>query len=197
MKARLGGIATALEAVERCRVLRDAVGDDVAIHVDMNWSWDVNKTIAIGRALEDADLFWIEDPIPAHDVEGMRDIAAALETPICTGETYHEPAQFRRLLDRRAADVVMIDLEVGGITQFMKVAHLVESYGIPVASHTCTEVATHVIAASGGLTVEYLPWAAPLFHQVPPVEDGRLVLSERPGLGLELDLEAVARFEVR
>lgn len=196
MKFRLGGVRTKEEAVARTRVLREAVGDEVELHVDMNWSWTVDKTVRIGRELAPFNLFWIEDPIPANDYDGLRRISEALETPICAGETYHEALQFRSLLDRHAVDIVMIDLEVGGITQWLKMASLVQSYGFPVASHMCTEVSAHVVAAVNGLTVEYIPWAVPLFKEVPPVEDGKLVLSERPGLGLELDQAAVKKFEI-
>jgi L-alanine-DL-glutamate epimerase-like enolase superfamily enzyme len=191
MKYRLGGVKTREESIARTRALREAVGPDVDLHVDMNWSWTVDQTIAIGRALDDWGLVWIEDPIPAHEYEGLRRISDALSTPICAGETYHEASQFRELLDRRGADIVMIDLEAGGITQWLKLGAIVQSYGAPIASHMCTEVSAHVIAAIGGMTVEYIPWAEPLFKEVPPLKDGRIVLSERPGLGIELDMAAV------
>jgi L-alanine-DL-glutamate epimerase-like enolase superfamily enzyme len=195
MKYRMGGVKTLAEAVERTRVLRETVGPAVELLVDMNWSWSVNETIERGRAMQAYGLYWIEDPIPADDVEGLREIARALETPIAAGETYDDATQFRTALDRRALDKVIVDLEVGGITPFMKIAHVVESYGKGVASHTCTEVGAHLVAAlSNGLTVEYVPWAQPLFHEVPPVKDGHLVLSDKPGLGLELDEAALQRF---
>ena len=198
MKYRMGGVESRDEAVERTRVLREAVGGDIDLIVDINWSWTVNKVIEIGRALAPFNLFWIEDPIPADDYEGLGQISEALDTPICAGETYHEALQFRNLLDRRGADCVMIDLEVGGVTQWLKIAHLVEAYAVQVASHTCTEVSSHLIAAaSNGLTVEYLPWAEPLFKEVPSMRDGKLVLSERPGLGLELDPVARRKFELQ
>jgi L-alanine-DL-glutamate epimerase-like enolase superfamily enzyme len=195
MKYRMGGVKTLAEAVERTRVLRETVGPDVELLVDMNWSWTVNETIERGRAMQAYGLYWIEDPIPADDVEGLREIARALDTPIAAGETYDDATQFRTALDRRALDKVIVDLEVGGITPFMKIAHVVESYGKGVASHTCTEVGAHLVAAlSNGLTVEYVPWAQPLFHEVPPVKDGNLVLGDKPGLGLELDEGALQRF---
>jgi L-alanine-DL-glutamate epimerase-like enolase superfamily enzyme len=195
MKYRMGGVKTLAEAVERTRVLRETVGPDVELLVDMNWGWTVNETIERGRAMQPYGLYWIEDPIPADDVEGLREITLALETPIAAGETWDSPAQFRHALDRRAIDKAIIDLEVGGITPFMKIAHIIESYGLGVASHTCTEVGTHLVAAlANGLTVEYVPWAQPLFHEVPPVKDGKLVLSDKPGLGLELDEGALQRF---
>jgi len=195
MKYRLGGVKTREESIARTQALRDAVGPEVDLLVDMNWSWTVDKTISVGRDLERFGLVWIEDPIPAHEYDGLAQISAALETPICAGETYHEAAQFRALLDRRGVDIAMIDLECGGITQWLKLASIVESYGVPIASHMCTEVSSHVIAAIKGKTVEYIPWAEPLFKEVPPVVDGMIVLSERPGLGVELDLAAVKKFE--
>ncbi|HEX5368413.1 MAG TPA: mandelate racemase/muconate lactonizing enzyme family protein [Dehalococcoidia bacterium] len=195
MKYRMGGVKTMAEAVERTRVLRETVGDNVELMVDMNWSWTVNQTIDWGRAMGPYGLFWIEDPIPADDVEGLREIAAALETPIAAGETYHEASQFRAAIEARALDKVIMDLEVGGITPYIKLSHLVESYGLKVASHTGTEIGTHLVAAlSNGLTVEYVPWAQELFLEVPPVKDGSLVLSETPGLGLELDEAALQHF---
>jgi L-alanine-DL-glutamate epimerase-like enolase superfamily enzyme len=156
----------------------------------------VDQTISFGRDLEQFGLVWIEDPIPSDDYDGLAEIAAALQTPICAGEVYHEAAQFRALLDRRGADIAMIDLECGGITQWLKMAAVVESYSRPVASHMCTEVSAHLIAAIGGKTVEYIPWMEPLFEGVPPVQDGMLLLSERPGLGVELDMAAVKKFQV-
>jgi L-alanine-DL-glutamate epimerase-like enolase superfamily enzyme len=73
-------------------------------------------------------------------------------------------------------------------------AHLVETYRLPVTNHVTTEVSAPVIAAVNGLTVSYLPWAEPLFKEGLPVHDGRLVLFERPGLGLELDPTALKKF---
>jgi L-alanine-DL-glutamate epimerase-like enolase superfamily enzyme len=72
----------------------------------------------------------------------------------------------------------------------------VQSYGTPIASHMCTEVSAHVVAAIDGLTCEYIPWAIPLFKEVPPVEDGHIVLSERPGLGVEFDEAAIKKYSL-
>jgi L-alanine-DL-glutamate epimerase-like enolase superfamily enzyme len=196
MKYRLGGVKTLSESVARTKALREAVGPDVQLMVDMNWSWTVDKTIRIGRELEEYDLTWIEDPIPADQYDGLARISTALQTPICAGETYHEASQFHAALQRRAIDIAMIDLECGGITEWLKLANLVKSYKVPVASHTCTEVAMHVVAASGSMVVEYIPWMVPLFKEVPRVVDGYIELPERPGLGVELDMQAVEHYGV-
>jgi len=197
MKYRMGGVPTLTKAVERTRILRDTVGPDIDLIVDINESWTVDRVISVGRELEQYGLFWIEDPVRHDDYKGLRRCTEALQTPICAGEAFHETSQFRSLLDNRGADIVMIDLDVGGITPWLKTAHLVESYGLKVASHLATEVSSHLVAAvPNGLTVEYNPWAEPIFKGVPQMKDGTLVLSERPGLGLELDRDALQRFKL-
>jgi L-alanine-DL-glutamate epimerase-like enolase superfamily enzyme len=196
MKYRLGGVQDVAQAVERTRVLREAVGDDIELMTDINWSWSVNQAIEIGRALQPYRLFWIEDPISAHDYDGLARVNREVQTRIAAGEVYHEAPQFTRLLENRCVDALIVDLEAGGITQWLKIAALAEAYRVPVASHTCTEVGAQLVAGiRNGLTVEYLPWAEPLFREVPQVKDGRLVLSQRAGLGLELDEAALKRFE--
>jgi L-alanine-DL-glutamate epimerase-like enolase superfamily enzyme len=195
MKIHVASVSNA-EVVARTHALREAVGNDVELYVDMNWSRTVDSAIALGRELAPFNLSWIEDPIPANDYDGLRQISEALDTPICAGETFHQALEFRSLLDRRGVDVVMIDLEVGGITQWLKMAHLVEAYRVPVTNHVTTEVSAHVISAVTGLTAACTPWAEPLFKEGLRVQDGRLVLFERPGLGLELDLTALKKFAV-
>ena len=196
MKYRLGGVQDVAQAVERTRVLREAVGDDIELMTDINWSWSLNQALEIGRALQPYRLFWIEDPISAHDYDGLARVNREVQTRIAAGEVYHEAPQFTRLLENRCVDALIVDLEAGGITQWLKIAALAEAYRVPVASHTCTEVGAQLVAGiRNGLTVEYLPWAEPLFQEVPQVKDGRLGLSQRPGLGLELDEAALKRFE--
>ena len=194
MKFRLGGVKTREECLDRAEALREAVGPDVDLMVDMNWSWTVDKTIRICSDFEEYGLVWIEDPIPADQYDGLAEISAALQTPICSGETYHEAGQFHAALQRRAFDIAMIDLECGGITEWIKLANVVNSYNVPVASHMCTEVSMHVVAATRGMIVEYIPWMVPLFKEVPPVVDGYIELPEKPGLGVELDMAAVSHF---
>jgi L-alanine-DL-glutamate epimerase-like enolase superfamily enzyme len=160
----------------------------------MNWSRTIKEAIALGHELAPYRLSWIEDPIPANDYDGLRRITEALETPICAGETYSQAGEFRSLFDRHGVDVVVIDFEVGGITQWLQIAQMAETYRIPVTSHVHTEVSAHAMAAVNGLVTTYLPWAQPLFKEPMTVRQGALVLSERPGLGLELDPAALTRF---
>jgi L-alanine-DL-glutamate epimerase-like enolase superfamily enzyme len=195
MKFRLGGIDTADAAVQRTRALREAVGDDVHLLADVNGTWSAPQTIAIEKELGQYGLYWLEDPVSEDDVQGLRGLTETLETPVCAGELLYTVPQFRRFLESRAMDILMIDQAIGGFTPWLEVAQLAATYDVPVASHLATELLAHAVAASpNGLTVEYNPWAEPLFTEVPKVENGQLVLSDKPGLGLELDQDALDRF---
>jgi mandelate racemase len=92
----------------------------------------------------------------------------------------------------------MVDLmRAGGITGWMKAAHLAEAFNLPIVTHLATEVLAHALAAvPNGLTVEYMPWTLPMFKEPPRLEQGEIVLSDRPGLGLEFDEEALKRFSI-
>ena len=180
------------------RVMRDAVGDEIDLMVDINQGWNVNQAITMGREMASYNLFWLEDPTHHQDYEGLARIADALDTPIAAGEYHYGIAPFRHMLERRSVDIVMVDLlRVGGLTQWMKVAHMAEAFNLPVVSHLAPEVLVHAVAAApNGLTVEYMPWSFPLFIEVPRLEDGRLVLPPAPGLSLEFDEAALEAFAV-
>lgn len=104
MKMRLGKPDPA-EDLERVRVVRDAIGPDVTLMVDVNQGWDVKTVIRMGRELEAYDLYWIEEPLPHHDVAGLAEVRQAVAMPICTGETNYTKLDFRHLLEARAADL--------------------------------------------------------------------------------------------
>ena len=132
------------------------------------------------------------------DYPGLARVADALTTPIAAGEYVYGIAPFRHLLEARAIDVVMIDLvRVGGITQWLKVAGMAEAFNLPVVSHLVPEIHVHLIAAiPNGLTVEYMPWTLGLFEETPALEQGQLVVPNKPGLGLAFDQAAIKRYQV-
>jgi L-alanine-DL-glutamate epimerase-like enolase superfamily enzyme len=105
---------------------------------------------------------------------------------------------FRQMLEHRSVDIVMIDLlRVGGITQFRKVAGMAEAFNLPVVSHLIPEIQVHNIAAiPNGLTVEYMPWTLRLYEETPVIEDGEMVVPDKPGLGLKFSEEAIKQYQV-
>lgn len=175
------------------RELRDAVGPDVDIMVDNYQGWDLKDSLRTVRLLAQLDPYWLEDPMPLDDYEGMRALRAACDVRVCAGEQYRDLASFRRLLEHRSVDIAMVDLDLG-ITGFVKVAHLAEAFGLPVVSHLATEImAPCVGAVPNGLTVEYVPYAEPFLRKPMQLADGQLVLSQQPGIGIEFDDAAVRR----
>lgn len=199
MKFRMGAEDTHAKEIARMQVLRETVGDDIDLMVDINQGWDVNTAIAVGREMANYNLFWLEDPVNHQDYDGLSKLADALDTPIAAGEYHYGIAPFRYMLEYRSIDIVMIDLlRAGGITQWMKVAHMAEAYNLPVVSHLAPEFLSHAVAAiPNGLTVELMPWAYPLFKEEPKVEDGMMIMSQAPGFGIEFDEDALNRFEMQ
>lgn len=198
MKLRLGGEDSPVKEVERLRVLRQAVGDDVELMVDVNQGWSVNQAIAVGRQLEEHDLYWLEDPVSHQDIEGQTRIADALDVPVAAGEYHYGIEPFRYMLERRSIDIVMIDLmRAGGLTRWMKIAHMAEVFNVPVVSHLVPEFLCHAMAAiPHGIYTEYMPWSMPLYKEKPKIEDGELVLPQTPGLGLEFDEDAIRLYRI-
>ena len=192
MKFRMGGHRSADQEIERLRIMREAVGLEVDLMVDINQGWDVNRTINVGRRMAEYQLYWLEDPIHFQDYRGLARIAETLDTPIATGEYHYGVEPFRHMLEAGSVDIVMVDLlRVGGITQWMKVAHMAEVFNLPVVTHLAPEILGHALAAApNGLYVEHMPWAFDLFEEVPEINDqGQLVMPDAPGLGLRFDEE--------
>ena len=98
------------------------------------------------------------------------------------------------MLEQRSIDIVMVDLmRVGGLTQWMKVAHMAEAFNMPVVSHLAPEVLIHGLAAvPNGLSLEHMPWSFPLFQAVPEPAGGMIAVPQAPGLGLAFDDERLA-----
>jgi len=195
MKMRLGK-TRAGEDLERARALRAALGPDVKLLADVNQGWDEATAIRTGRALEEIGLFWLEEPLPYEDLEGAARVAAALDTPIASGETEYGWVGMKRYLDARAADILMPDLQrMGGVTGYLRAVDLCDAYHTPVSSHLFVEISGHVVAAASHATLlEHMDWWQELFDDRLAVVDGHVVLPDRPGLGVGLDRKALARF---
>jgi L-alanine-DL-glutamate epimerase-like enolase superfamily enzyme len=198
MKMQCGSEPTVAASVERVRVMREAIGPDVDLMCDINQLWSVNRAIEVGRRIEPYHLFWLEDPTAHDDFAGLARIADNLVTPIAAGEYHYGIVPFRHMLEARSIDVVMIDLlRVGGVTQWMKVAGMAEAFNLPVVSHLVPELHVHLMAAiPHGLTVEYMPWTLRLYEQTPRLENGHLIVPDRPGFGLAFDQAALKRYQV-
>jgi len=198
VKLRLGREATPELEVRRVQAVREAVGADVRIMVDINESWSPARARRGGRALQEAGIAWLEDPVHHLDVAGLAELRRQLEVPIAAGEHLYHVDAFRTLLEARAVDVVILDLaRVGGVTPWRTIAALAHAHRVPVCGHVVPEIQVHLLAAvPNGHLVEYVPRSAGILKSMPRVDKGELVAPPAPGLGLELDEAAVRRHRV-
>ncbi|SDJ83795.1 L-talarate/galactarate dehydratase [Nonomuraea jiangxiensis] len=173
--------------LRRLAAVREHLGD-VPLMVDANQQWDRAAALRFGRAVEDFGLVWIEEPLDAYDAEGHARLAAALDTPIATGEMLSSVAEHVRLIEARAADVIQPDApRVGGITSFLRLAALADHAGLQLAPHFAMEIHLHLAAAYPREPwVEHFEWLNPLFDERLETRDGRMHVPDRPGLGFTL-----------
>lgn len=195
MKMRLGGDVE--RDIARVRAVRRAIGPDVTLMADANQGLSESQAIRLGRKLEEFDLAWFEEPLPAWDLEGVARVAAALDTPIASGETEYTRYGFRRMLELRSADVLMPDLQrVGGVSEFVRVAAMAASHDVPVSSHLFPETSLQVLAGlSNASYLEYMPWFSSLYREPIEFVEGAAIVPERPGWGFTFDLDHVAHLE--
>jgi L-alanine-DL-glutamate epimerase-like enolase superfamily enzyme len=191
------GLSPAQE-VDRIRQVREVVGPDVDLMVDINQRWSVHEAIDIGQRVEEYGLGWLEDVTYAYDYQGLARVTAAIKTPVCGGEFLYGIEPFRQMIEHRSVDIVMIDLlRVGGIGPWMKVAGMAEAFNMPVVSHLLPEIHVHLIAAAPNATVvEYMPWTWRLFEDPPMPKDNVLVCPKGPGLGLKFAPDLFQKFGV-
>ncbi len=197
IKVKVG--ANAEQDYDRLHRLRETLGDDVWIAVDANQRYDYSTALAMGQFYEEEiGVAWFEEPISCDDVEGHRRLAERLEVPIAAGETLFGLDEIERYLDRSALGVLQPDVtRLGGLTPTLECIALAKRYRCPVAPHLMPEVAVHLACGLPQVTmVEWMPWQYPLYERAPRIAEGRIAPLPDPGLGLTLNVNAVAKYRV-
>lgn len=202
VKMKIGGVPIN-EDVARVRTVREAVGPDVRIMVDANNAYRHYQAIEFARKAEKYDLFWFEEPVEPDDYIGQREITRSTSIPVAAGENEYTRYGFRDMIDHRAVDILQPDaLILGGITEFMKVAAMAQAHDLDIAPHGKQQVHIHLVAAiPNGLILEYYresvdPMHGRMFLEDLEIRAGRVYAPNRPGLGLELNREALADYRV-
>ncbi len=199
-----------LDAGVRClAAIRDAVGLDLRLMVELHGLWNRPAAERICAAVAPYQPFWVEDPLRGDQVDGFGRLASAVGVPIATGETCVGRRGFLPLLQAGAIDVVTVDVQwTGGITEARKVATLADTYAVPVAPHDCTgpvsfAACVHVVMSQpNGLIQETVraflrTWYADLVTGLPEVVGGRIAIGPEPGLGIRLADGLADRADVR
>lgn len=204
VKIKIGRLSAARDRERVVRVL-DAVGPDVRVAVDANHAWrDAPSAINDLRHLDDLGLWWIEEPVLPDQLTASAKIADALITPIATGEIEAGRWAFQHIVDSGAASILQADVTVvGGISEWWKIAHMAACRDIPLAPHWVPDIHVHVGAASPSvLALEYFHAGVgvlnfdELLAEKLVFEDGDLIVPDRPGHGICLDLDAVKHYQI-
>ena len=213
MKIGLGSIT---KDIDRVAAVRDAIGPDVQLMVDANHCFNVPQAIAIGRELQKLDIFWFEEPISPEDLDGYVEVTAKLDMAIAGGENEFTKFGFRRILERRAMDIVQPDVcAAGGITECKKIAALAQASSIQCVPHAWGT------AIGLSATMHYLaslPFTPPCLVPVPPMleyeqtfnpfrdelssadlthKGGFVTVPNGPGLGIEINRDVLERYKVK
>lgn len=196
-------------AIERVRAVREAVGPDVDILTEVHRRLAPMHAVRVAQAIEPFRPFWFEEPTPAEDLEATAEVRRKINLPVVVGEALYTKAEFRRAFEARAADIINPDVcNVGGLLELKEVGAMAEAYNVAVAPHgnnsTTVGLAASLQAAAvmpNFLIMEYpLAWepTANAIARAPlRVDGGAIRLPEGPGIGLDLDEAALARFAPR
>ena len=183
------------EDIARLSAVRDAVGAAWDIMTDANQGFTLPEAIRRARHLEALDIAWFEEPMPADDIRAHRELARQTSVPIAVGESLYSISQFKDYLEASACSIVQADVaRIGGITPWLKVAHMAEAFNVPVCPHFLMEL--HVglcCAVPNSRWVEYIPQLDAITRTQLAIRDGRAHASEDPGLGIDWDWDAIER----
>jgi L-alanine-DL-glutamate epimerase-like enolase superfamily enzyme len=190
VKIKVGKYALEDDA-KRIRVARDVIGNDRRLMVDANQVFDRKEALQRGREYQEMGCFWLEEPLPPHDVEGFAILAQALDIRIATGENLNTKYAFADLIAKRGADIVQPDnRRAGGVSEWMEIAAIADGYGVEVASH------------GGGMTNLNMLLAMPnaiYMEMGGPVKliDGEVPAPAEPGMSSEVSADEIRKYKVR
>jgi len=194
--------------VERVAAIREAIGPEIDLAIDMHGRYDTHTGCRVARALEPYNLMWLEEPVPPENVDAMKTVKESSSTPICAGENIYLRWGFRELLEKQAVDIIMPDLpKCGGLSEGRKMANMAEVYYIPLAPHnvcgplgtiaschTCASVPNFLVLEWHWLGRAY--WNDLVLADEPIIQDGYITIPETPGLGVELNDEVARQYAV-
>ena len=191
-RARLSDDLATLEAV------RKSVGTDMELMVDFNQGLHLGEALQRCHAIDDAGLAWIEEPIVCDNLDGYRQLASELKTPIQIGENFYGPRDLHTALQHKACDFVMPDfMRIGGVTGWLRAAAIAGAAGIPMSTHLYPEVAAHVMRVTETAHwLEWQDWADPILQKPYAIKDSLLHIPDAPGLGLEWNEDAVKAHQI-
>ncbi|HET6467306.1 MAG TPA: enolase C-terminal domain-like protein, partial [Geminicoccaceae bacterium] len=195
LKLRLGRprLADDLAAVA---AVREALGPEVRLMVDFNQGLSLGDALRRCHELDGLGLDWFEEPIPYDDLAGYVRLTRELATPVQLGENFYGPRSLHAAVQAGAGDLVMPDLmRIGGVSGWLRAAAIAGAAGLQMSSHLYPEFSAHLLRVTDTAHwLEWQDWANPILAEPFRLEQGHLVIPERPGAGIEWDEAAVRRY---
>ena len=188
--------------IARVKLIRETVGPNVDLALDVNSGWSLNAALRMCDRLEPYNIYWLEEPLPPDEIDNHVKLARETSIPIAVGETHATKWEFKELMEREAIDIVQADIvRCGGVTEWVKIAAIADAYGLPMCPHATTELAASLVAAvPNGLFVECFKTSAdqkgtsPFIDPILP-KNGEISPNDKPGFGIEIDDEVLAKLQ--
>jgi L-alanine-DL-glutamate epimerase-like enolase superfamily enzyme len=193
--AHIGDLRTDLENVRR---MREAVGPDVEIMIDVNMGWSADVAITMGRKFEAHDVYWLEEPVLPDDYAGYLRCAEALDLRVVGGETHFGRADLKPFLENPRLPILQPDPMRGGLTELRKIATVAETWGMTIAPHLFPELNVHLLASiPNGIWAEQMGLLDDLWVKRPEITNGTIFAPEEPGHGLAFKPEVLRDFVLK
>ena len=178
--------------VDNVRQMREALGPDIDIMLDINMAWTADTAILMGRQFEAYDVYWMEEPVAAEDYDGYFRVADALDLRVVGGESYFSRYELRPFLRHPKIPILQPDVTRGGLTEMRKTAALADTWGMQIAPHRYHELSLQVMASvPNGLILEHQNELDDLWIEPVAIKDGMALAPERPGHGLAFKEEVL------
>jgi len=193
--AHTADLKTDLDNVRR---MREVLGPDIAIMIDVNMGWTADIAIEMGRKFQDYGVYWLEEPVVPDDFAGYLRIAEALDLRIVGGETHFTRFDLKPFFEHPRLPILQPDPMRGGLTELRKIAAVADTWGMTLAPHLFAELNVQLLAAiPNGLWIEDMGLTDDLWVDPVPVVNGTIVAPERPGHGLAFKPEILSDCAIR
>ena len=197
IKMQVAHVHTLGQDLENVRRMREAMGPDIDIMIDVNMGWSADTAIQMGRKFEEYDVYWLEEPVLPDDYAGYLRCAEALDLRIVGGETHWGRADLKPFLENPRLPILQPDPMRGGFTELRKLAAVADTWGMTMAPHLFPELNVHLLASiPNGAWIEQMGLLDDLWVEPVPVVDGMIAAPERPGHGLAFKPEVLRDFRL-
>jgi len=198
MKLRLGN-EHLKDDVAAINAVREGVGGDIDLMVDFNQALGLGDAIRRCHELDEAGLYWFEEPIAYDNTRGYAQLAAKVRTPLQMGENFYGPRDFFANLSAGAIHYAMADLmRIGGVTGWLRAASVAAATGVQLSNHLYPEISAHLLRVTPTAHwLEWVDWANPILEEPLQPREGRIHTSDRPGVGISWNEKGVAKYAVK